>query len=113
MLESLPMSLDEEVIKKNDHKGQRENDLKERMEREKMEKQRLENILKRLDDDYAINDKAKNLGGILKWQIESGLQKRIEIMKMMEMQEMMTDLMKEQKHLKNQEEKEGIDKETW
>ena len=77
MLGSLPMSLDEEVIKKKDQKEQRETDLKGRMERVKMEKQRLKNILKRLDDDYTINDKAKNLGGILKWQIESGLQKRI------------------------------------
>ena len=38
MLGSLPTRLDEEVIKKNGQKGQRETDLKERMEREKMEK---------------------------------------------------------------------------
>ena len=62
MLGSLPKILDEEVIKKNNQKGQRENDLKERMEREKMEKQRLKNILKRLDDDYAINEKENKLG---------------------------------------------------
>ena len=103
-LENLPRGQEEEVIKKKDqklfiNKGQVESDLKERMEMltEKIEKQRLKNILTRLDDDYAINEKEKKLGSILKWQIESELKKKMERMEKMELLEMMTGLMREQK----------------
>ena len=68
-----------------------------------------------LDDDYASNEKKKKLGGRLKRKVESELKKRMERMEVIEMQEMMTDLIKEhksQRTLKDQEEEDKIYEKT-